>query len=125
MSFLAVHAKAALFFALGILVSGVVVATTHAAYAQFGRSQQAVGRLSWYFQRGEVPGPGQVAIAAKCPATESIVSGGFKLVNVGDGSNVHVLQSYPDNFENAYVIVVRNNLGSPITAYSDVGCAKP
>jgi hypothetical protein len=53
-----------------------------------------------------------------------VVSGGFKLLNVNDGSNVHVLQSYPDNFENAYVIVVSNGFSSPIAAYSDVGCAR-
>jgi len=122
MLFLVRHAKATFFFVLGVLVSCVVVATTNTAYAQFGRPQQAVSKLSWYSQRAEVPGPGQGVIAAKCPSTERVVSGGFKLVNVNDGSKVHVLQSYPDNFENAYVIVVSNGFSSPIIAYSDVGC---
>lgn len=125
MAFLAMHAKAVLFFVLGVLVSGVVAATTHAAYAQFGRPQPSAVSLSWYFQRAEVPGTGQGVIAAKCPSTERVVSGGFKLINVNDGSRVHVLQSYPDNFENAYVVVVSNGFASPIVAYADVGCAKP
>jgi hypothetical protein len=121
MSFPAVQAKAAIFFALGVFVSGVVVATTHAASAQFGRPQ-TVSSIRWTFERGQIPGPGQGVIAAKCLPTERVVSGGYKLVNVNDGSNVHVLQSYPDNFENAYVVVISNGFSSPIVAYSDVGC---
>jgi hypothetical protein len=121
MSFLAVHAKAVTFFVLGVFVTAVAVATTHAASAQFGRPQ-AVSSIRWSFQRAEVPGRGQGVIAAKCLPTERVISGGYKLVNVNDGSNVNVLQSYPDNFENAYVVVISNGFTTPIVAYSDVGC---
>lgn len=124
MSFLNGSVKATIFFALGVLATCVVVATTHAAYAQFGLRQagQVVGSLIWSFQRAEVP-TGQGSVVAKCPAGDVVISGGYKLVNV-DASRTHVLQSYPDNFENAYVVVILNNYPSPITAYSDVGCAK-
>jgi hypothetical protein len=121
MSFLALHAKAAIFFVLGVFVTGVVVATTHAAAAQFGRAH-AVSSIRWTFTRADVPARGQTVIEAKCLSTESVISGGYKLVNVNDGADVHILQSYPDNYENAYVVIVANSLSSPIVAYSDVGC---
>lgn len=121
MSFPAVHAKAAAFFVLGVFFTGAVVATTHAASAQFGRPQTA-STIRWTFQRADVPSRSQTVIAAKCLATERVISGGYKLVNVNDGTNVNILQSYPDNFENAYVVVVANSLSSSIVAYSDVGC---
>jgi hypothetical protein len=124
MSFLATNAKAATFFVLGVLLSCAAVAMTHAADAQFGlrRAAHVVGGLTWYFQRADIP-TGQGSVAAKCPPGEVIISGGYKLVNV-DATRVHILQSYPDNFENAYVVVIRNDYPGPIIAYSDVGCSK-
>lgn len=117
------RSRAAVFFMLGALVTCAIVATTRYADAQFGfRRPMAGTTIAWSFKRAEIPGTSVGVVAAKCLTTESVVSGGYSLVNVGDGTKVHVFQSYPDHFENAYVVQIRNDFSSPIVAYSYVGC---
>jgi len=125
MSSLAASTKAAAFFVLGIAFAGAIVATTHYADAQFGlrRPMQTVVGLHWSFQRAELAAQTTQAVPAKCLSTESVISGGYTTLGAEGNPTVQVLSSYPDHFENSYVVNVRNASQNRVTVYSYVGCA--
>ena len=123
MSWLAVP-KAAVFFALGVLSSAVLVATTHYADAYTFGSQhpQAALSIRWVSTRVDVAARSAVPVASKCASTEDVVSGGYMINGANDGSQVFVLHAYPDRFENGYVVYISNGRSNAITVYSVAGC---
>lgn len=115
--------RAAVFYALGVLSSAVLVATTHYADAYtFGSQHPRALGIRWVSQRMDVAALSAVPIAAKCASTEDVVSGGYMINGANDGSQVNVLHSYPDRFENGYVVYVSNGRSHAITVYSVAGC---
>ena len=125
MSFLEVHTKAAVFFVLGALFSGIVVATTLYADAQFGPHRpQTLNSLRWVTQRQELSAGGLAFVVAKCSATEKVVSGGYDLVPRGaDPAKIYLLAALPEPGENGYKLYVANGSSVSILVFSYAGCA--
>jgi hypothetical protein len=124
MSFLEKHAKAAVFFALGVMVSGIVVGTTLYADAQFGTSRfRPALELNFISQKKEL-GPQALAfVVAKCPTTDRIVSGGYDLAIGGaDPAKVYVLAALPEPGENGYKVYVANASSNTINVFSYAQC---
>jgi hypothetical protein len=125
MSFLEKHAKAAVFFVLGVMVSGIVVGTTLYADAQFGASRFRPGALQLTFisQKQELTPQALAFVVAKCATTDRIVSGGYDLAIGGaDPAKVYVLAALPEPGENGYKVYVANASSNTINVFSYAQC---
>jgi hypothetical protein len=124
MSFLEKHAKAALFFVLGVMVSGIVVGTTLYADAQFGTSRfRPALQLSFISQKKELTPLALAFVVAKCATTDRIVSGGYDLAIGGaDPAKVYVLAALPEPGENGYKVYVANASSNTINVFSYARC---
>jgi hypothetical protein len=124
MSFLEKHAKAAVFFVLGVMVSCVVVATTLYADAQFGASRfRPALQLTFISQKKELTPLALAFVTAKCPTTDRVVSGGYDLAIGGaDPAKVYVLSALPEPGENGYKVYVANASSNSINVFSYAQC---
>ncbi len=125
MTFLEKHAKAAIFFLLGMMVSAIVVGTTLYADAQFGAARFRPGALQLNFvsQKKELTPLAIAFVVAKCAATDRIVSGGYDLAIGGaDPAKVYVLAALPEPGENGYKVYVANGSSNTINVFSYAQC---
>jgi hypothetical protein len=124
MSFLEKHAKAAVFFVLGVMVSGIVVGTTLYADAQFGTSRfRPALQLTFVSQKKELTPLALAFVVAKCATTDQIVSGGYDLAIGGaDPAKVYVLAALPEPGENGYKVYVANASSNTINVFSYARC---